>query len=41
MSENWIMQQITRNLEMENNLKIAYITVKSWLSQVAYTFVSC
>ena len=34
MLKNWVKQQISRKLEMENNLKTAYITVKSWLIQV-------
>ena len=38
--KNWIKQQIPRKLKMRNSLKIAYITVKSWLIQVAYTFAS-
>ena len=38
--KNWIKQQIPRKLKMTNNLKIANITVNSWLIQVAYTFAS-
>ena len=40
MLKNWIKQQISRNSKIENNLKIVNITVKSWLVEVTYTFVS-
>ena len=40
MLKNWIKQQISRNSKIENNLKVVNITVKSWLVEVAYTFVS-
>ena len=40
MLKNWIKQQIPRNSKIENNLKVVNITVKSWLVEVAYTFVS-
>ena len=33
--KNWIKQQILRKLKMKNDLKIAYIIVKSWLIQAA------
>ena len=46
MLKNWIKQQISRKLKMENTLQIAVkiavksIKVKSWIIQVVYTFVS-
>ena len=35
MLKNWIKQQLSRKLKIDNNLKITYITVKSWLIQVS------